>query len=87
METLILRYSPEQLFAVVAAVDLSENFLPWCQLSKIIKHNADGSFDAEMEIGFKFFVERYVLHVEVNKPKSIKLESKMRERHPLARIP
>lgn len=69
----IIRYSPEQLFAVVAAVDLYEDFVPWCQRSEIIRRNDDGSFDAELEIGFKFLVESYVSHVEMNKPKYIKV--------------
>ncbi|KAK1264312.1 hypothetical protein QJS04_geneDACA009453 [Acorus gramineus] len=65
-------YSPDQLFAVVAAVDLYEEFVPWCQRSEVIRRNPDGSFDAELEIGFKFLVESYVSHVELTKPKSIK---------------
>lgn len=68
-----IRYSPEQLFAVVAAVDLYEDFLPWCQRSEILRRNPDGSFDAELEIGFKFLVESYVSHVELEKPKYIKV--------------
>ncbi|PIA54063.1 hypothetical protein AQUCO_00900558v1 [Aquilegia coerulea] len=71
-EKRVIGYSPEQLYAVVAAVDMYEDFLPWCQRSKIVRHNQDGSFDAELEIGFKFFVESYMSHVELNKPKSIK---------------
>ncbi|KAG5613090.1 hypothetical protein H5410_024371 [Solanum commersonii] len=71
-EKRVLGYSPEQLYAVVAAVDLYEDFLPWCQRSEIIKRHPDGSFDAELEIGFKFLVESYVSHVELNKPKYIK---------------
>ncbi|KAA8528536.1 hypothetical protein F0562_035891 [Nyssa sinensis] len=71
-ERRVLGYSPEQLFAVVAAVDLYEGFLPWCQRSEIIRRNLDGSFDAELEIGFKFLVESYVSHVELQKPKYIK---------------
>lgn len=67
------RYSPEQLFNVVAGVDMYEDFLPWCQRSQIIRHNPDGSFDAELEIGFKFLVESYTSHVELTKPKSIKV--------------
>ncbi|RWW48380.1 hypothetical protein BHE74_00045560 [Ensete ventricosum] len=66
-------YSPEQLFSVVEAVDLYEEFVPWCQRSTIIKRNSDGSFDAELEIGFKFLVESYVSHVEMEKPKYIKV--------------
>ncbi|RRT53017.1 hypothetical protein GW17_00053310 [Ensete ventricosum] len=68
-----LLYSPEQLFDVVAAVDMYEEFLPWCQRSRIIKRNSNGSFDAELEIGFKFLVESYVSHVETEKPKYIKV--------------
>lgn len=71
-EKLVMGYSPEQLFNVVAAVDLYHGFVPWCQRSEITKHNPDGSFDAELEIGFKFFVESYVSHVELVRPKYIK---------------
>ncbi|RVX00001.1 Coenzyme Q-binding protein COQ10-like, mitochondrial [Vitis vinifera] len=68
-------YSPEQLFDVVAAVDLYHGFVPWCQQSEIIQRYPDGSFDAELEIGFKFLVENYVSHVELNRPKCIKVQS------------
>lgn len=71
-ERRILGYSPEQLYAVVAAVDMYQDFLPWCQRSDIVRRYRDGSFDAELEIGFKFLVESYVSHVELNKPKSVK---------------
>lgn len=71
-ERRVLGYSPEQLFDVVAAVDLYHGFVPWCQRSDIVKHYPDGSFDAELEIGFKFLVESYVSHVELNRPKSVK---------------
>lgn len=70
---LIIRYSPEQLFNVVAAVDMYEDFLPWCQRSEIVRRNPDGNFDAELEIGFKFFVESYISHVELKKPSYIKV--------------
>lgn len=71
-ERRVVGYSPEQLFGVVAAVDLYEDFVPWCQRSRITRRNNDGSFDSELEIGFKFLVESYVSHVELDKPKSIK---------------
>ncbi|XP_043699634.1 coenzyme Q-binding protein COQ10 homolog, mitochondrial-like [Telopea speciosissima] len=71
-ERRVIGYSPEQLFAVVAAVDLYQDFVPWCQRSEIIRRFDDGSFDAELEIGFKFLVESYVSHVELDKPKSVK---------------
>ncbi|KAF5747046.1 coenzyme Q-binding protein COQ10 mitochondrial [Tripterygium wilfordii] len=71
-ERRVLGYSPEQLFDVVAAVDLYHGFVPWCQRSEVLKHYPDGSFDAELEIGFKFLVESYVSHVELDRPKFIK---------------
>ncbi|XP_022772874.1 coenzyme Q-binding protein COQ10 homolog, mitochondrial-like [Durio zibethinus] len=71
-ERIVMGYSPEQLFDVVAAVDLYNGFVPWCQRSDIIKRYPDGSFDAELEIGFKFLVESYVSHVELSKAKFVK---------------
>jgi coenzyme Q-binding protein COQ10 len=47
--------------------------VPWCQRSRIIRRHDDCSFDAELEIGFKFLVESYVSHVEMEKPKYIKV--------------
>ncbi|KAG6633727.1 hypothetical protein I3843_12G068500 [Carya illinoinensis] len=75
-ERIVLGYSPEQLFDVVAAVDLYNGFVPWCQRSEILKQHPDGSFDAELEIGFKFLVESYISHVELSRPKSIKTTAK-----------
>ncbi|XVF64060.1 hypothetical protein PTKIN_Ptkin09bG0136800 [Pterospermum kingtungense] len=40
--------------------------------SDIIKQHPDGSFDAELEISFKFLVESYVSHVELSRPKFVK---------------
>lgn len=71
-EKRVIGYSPEQLFAVVAAVDLYEDFVPWCQRSVILRRKNDEAFDAELEIGFKFLVERYMSHVELKKPRYIK---------------
>ncbi|XVF36278.1 hypothetical protein REPUB_Repub19eG0044400 [Reevesia pubescens] len=71
-ERIVMGYSPEQLFDVVAAVDLYNGFVPWCQRSDIVKRYPNGSFDAELEIGFKFLVESYVSHVELSKPKFVK---------------
>ncbi|NP_001305145.1 Coenzyme Q-binding protein COQ10, mitochondrial [Zea mays] len=71
-ERRVIGYSPDQMFAVVASVDLYEDFVPWCQRSRIIRCHEDGSFDAELEIGFKFLVESYVSRVEMEKPRYIK---------------
>ncbi|CAN8274768.1 unnamed protein product [Cochlearia groenlandica] len=68
----VLGYTPEQVFDVVADVDMYNGFFPWCQRSEVVKKHPDGSFDAEMEFGFKFLVEKYTSHVEVEKPECIK---------------
>uniref|UniRef100_A0A0D6QWB4 Coenzyme Q-binding protein COQ10 START domain-containing protein n=1 Tax=Araucaria cunninghamii TaxID=56994 RepID=A0A0D6QWB4_ARACU len=71
-EKRVVGYSPEQLFAVVAAVDLYEDFVPWCQRSTVLWRKNDEAFDAELQIGFKFLVERYISHVELKKPHYVK---------------
>ncbi|KAJ0236803.1 hypothetical protein HA466_0254950 [Hirschfeldia incana] len=71
-ERRVLGYSQEQLFNVVLAVDLYHGFVPWCQRSEVLKEYPDGSFDAELEIGFKFLVESYISHVEFERPNWIK---------------
>lgn len=70
---IIIRYSPTQLFDVVAAVDMYQDFLPWCQRSEILRSYPDGSLDAELEIGFKFLVESYISHVDLKRPHFIKV--------------
>lgn len=70
-EDRVIGYTPEQVFDVVAGVDLYEDFVPWCQKSKVL-WRTDDRMDAELEIGFKLFVERYVSHVELKAPRLIK---------------
>ncbi|KAG6541317.1 hypothetical protein Mapa_017259 [Marchantia paleacea] len=71
-ENRLIGYSPEQMYSVVAAVDLYEDFVPWCQRSTIIWHKPNEAMEAELEIGFKFFLERYISHVELKPPHLIK---------------
>lgn len=39
---------------------------------EILQSYPDGSFDAELEIGFKFLIESYVSRVELKRPQYIK---------------
>jgi hypothetical protein len=52
-------------------MDLYEDFMPWSQSFRILwrKHDDDDQvlLDAKIEVGFKFFVERYILHVQLAK--------------------
>eukprot|EP00249_Psilotum_nudum_P013875 c24561_g1_i1 orf=387-1166(-) len=74
-ESRVVGYSPEQIFSVVAAVDLYEDFVPWCQKSTVLRRKGAEALDAELEIGFKFFVERYISHVELKRPELVKTSS------------
>jgi ribosome-associated toxin RatA of RatAB toxin-antitoxin module len=57
------------VYTIVAIVDLYEDFVPWSQSSHILwrKHddNDQGLLDVEIEVGFKFFMEKYILHVQL----------------------
>lgn len=58
------RYTPEQLYSVVADVDQYQRFVPWCTKSRVFKGQS-GDFRAELEIGFPPVVERYTSEVTV----------------------
>jgi ribosome-associated toxin RatA of RatAB toxin-antitoxin module len=52
------RYSQDQLYEVVAAVEHYKEFVPWCQRSEIVQRKPPTFLEAELEVGFKMFVER-----------------------------
>jgi Polyketide cyclase / dehydrase and lipid transport len=53
------RYSPEQLYEVVAGVQHYSQFVPWCVGSNVLKRAPDGGYlEAELQIGFQMISER-----------------------------
>ena len=54
------RYSQDQLYEVVANVADYREFVPWCQRSEVIQSKPPTFVEAELEVGFKMFVERCV---------------------------
>lgn len=52
------RYSAEQLYDVVSNVGEYEQFVPWCERSTVLERRDDTYMEAELEVGFKVFVER-----------------------------
>lgn len=62
-ERRLIGYSPKQLYDVVAEVQHYREFVPWCQRSHIIRREGDTFLEAELEVGFRLFVERYTSEV------------------------
>ena len=56
--TLPRRYSPQQMFDVVAAVEHYSEFVPWCQRSKVVRRAGADRLEAELEVGFQMLTER-----------------------------
>ncbi|KAK9842587.1 hypothetical protein WJX81_007573 [Elliptochloris bilobata] len=70
-ERRLIGYSPEQLFTVVADVEHYHEFVPWCQRSEVLVRRDMEYIEAELEVGFKLFVERYTSQVHLEPPKKV----------------
>jgi len=64
------RYSPLQLYRLIADVPDYPEFLPWCRASRIISRESDTEFHAELVIAFKNFTESYTSRVMLYPPES-----------------
>lgn len=69
-EKRILRYTPEQLFDMVADVRRYPEFLPWCVAARIVSR-AEGELVADLTIGFKMFRESFRSEVSLDRPDHI----------------
>jgi coenzyme Q-binding protein COQ10 len=66
------RFSPEQVFNIVAQVDKYQEFLPWCKESKILSVSSNGTLmKALLKIGFQVFTEEYISLVTLTWPSKI----------------
>ena len=65
--TKLLRYSPEQLFALVGEVQRYPEFVPWISAMRTWNDRVDGDglswVDAEAKVGFSFLKERFSTRV------------------------
>lgn len=66
-------YTPEQMFDLVAAVDLYPQFLPWCLASRITKREGN-VFYADLVIGYKMVREKFGSRVTALRPDHIHVE-------------
>lgn len=72
-EKRVLPYTPEQMFALVAAVDRYPEFLPWCRASRITKREGN-VFYADLVIGYKMVQEKFGSRVTAFRPDHIHVE-------------
>lgn len=63
-----LPYTPEQMFALVAAVDRYKEFAPWCVASRINRWEGDDVFYADLVVGYKLLRERFTSKVHLRAP-------------------
>ncbi len=66
-EKRILRYTPEQLFDLVADVRRYPEFLPWCVGARILSRE-ENELVADLTIGFKMFRETFRSQVTLERP-------------------
>ncbi|MCB4821453.1 type II toxin-antitoxin system RatA family toxin [Roseicella aerolata] len=66
-EKRILRYTPEQLFDMVADVRRYPEFLPWCVGARVLSRKED-ELVADLTIGFKMFRETFRSQVTLERP-------------------
>ena len=72
-EKRVLRYTPEQMFDLVADVGAYPEFLPWCIGARA--RNREGNvITADLVIGFKMFRERYTSQVTLDRPRRIDVQ-------------
>ncbi|EFH10816.1 type II toxin-antitoxin system RatA family toxin [Pseudoroseomonas cervicalis] len=71
-EKRILRYTPEQLFNLVADVRRYPEFLPWCVGARVISQT-ETELVADLTIGFKMFRESFRSRVTLDRPHEVRV--------------
>ncbi len=68
-----LRYTPEQLFDLVADVGHYAEFLPWVIAARVTARSAD-ALTADMVVGFQLLREKFTSQVRLERPDAIHVE-------------
>ena len=61
LKSVLIWYTPEEMFRLVTDVDQYVHFLPWCNHSKVLQFNDQG-MDAEVGIGVAGVSQIFVTH-------------------------
>ena len=69
-EHILLSYSQDQLFDLIADVKNYPHFIPWCRGAHV--HRSEPNLIvALLEIGFGPFSERFTSHVDLDRPQKV----------------
>ncbi|GEQ96724.1 ubiquinone-binding protein [Iodidimonas gelatinilytica] len=68
-----LPYSPEQMFNLVANVEVYPEFLPWLVSARVYDRR-ENSFQADLIVGFKVFKERFTSRVTLDNPRHVRVD-------------
>ena len=71
-EKRLLRYTPEQMFDLVADVRRYPEFLPWCVGARVVSRS-EKEVVADLTIGFKMFRESFRSQVTLDRPEHIQV--------------
>ncbi|XP_044742290.1 coenzyme Q-binding protein COQ10 homolog B, mitochondrial-like [Chrysoperla carnea] len=72
---LLVGYTRDQMFNMISDIEAYENFVPFCNKLEIISRN-DKKIKANIFIGFKPIVEKYLSTVELSAPEYIRTVGK-----------
>jgi len=67
-----LRYTPDQMFDLVADVRRYPEFLPWCVGARVVSQT-ETELVADLTIGFKLFRETFRSRVQLDRPHEVKV--------------
>ena len=73
LKSVLIWYSPEEMFRLVTDVDQYKNFLPWCNQSKVLQFT-DIEMDAEVGIGIAGFNQVFVTHNTHIKDREVRMK-------------
>ena len=72
-EKVAVQYTPQQMYDLVAQVDLYPDFLPWCIGARILKRDNNILY-ADLIIGWKVLRERFSSKVVLDPPYSVQFD-------------
>ncbi|HPE01631.1 MAG TPA: type II toxin-antitoxin system RatA family toxin [Burkholderiaceae bacterium] len=70
--SLLVHYSAEQMFDLVADVESYPRFLPWCSGAKVHRHH-EGGVDASVALDYRGIRAQFTTHNDLRYPEQIRM--------------